>query len=93
MEDSRNIVFNTFVGEYVKVITSFATEQGTITTAYIGFILDIDDGFFYLGSSAGAIQYAVKRESVECIEIISESDPGTKVLDALPIPEDDSQVN
>lgn len=85
-----------FHGEYVEIVTSLyqknieGDETGvidqTLPIVLKGYILDMDDEYYYLGNTPEEISKAVKKEAVKYIEIISEQNVFDQILEDFPTP-------
>ncbi len=58
-----------------------------------GFILDMDDEFYYLGNTPEEIVRAVKRENVVYIEILNPDNEYRAILDEMEVPKDEAEKN
>lgn len=104
MSDSFSEIFHTtFIGEQVEFLTSIPqhwsenTEDGvisgTIPMIVQGYVLDIDDEYYYVGDTPHEVSRAVKRSEVLFIEIVSEKKVFDKILDQFPVPDNESEEN
>lgn len=96
--------FMTFIGEYVSVLTTmmvtkaFQTEDGveeqTQPIVIQGFLLDMDDEFFYIGEVSNEVDRAVRKEFVNAIEIADENESTfDSILEHVEAPEDSKKYN
>lgn len=58
-----------------------------------GFLLDMDDEFLFLGDSPHEVCSAITRKDVNSIHILKALDIFSDVLDSMPEPTDDSDIN
>lgn len=88
-----NTFFLTFIGELVEIIGTLTDAQKEVSIKIVGYILDVDKEFLYLGDTPEFINRAIKRNKVDLIEIINVEQEFTEILENLEIPQDDSQKN
>lgn len=96
--------YEVFVGEYVQLSTHL-TEQEVVETedgmefgaseplTMMGYLVDMDDDFYFLGDEDGDIEEAVKRSEVWRIQIIDPEELIQKALENIPVPDDKDQIN
>lgn len=97
------LFFQTFVGEYVSIVINMYTkvqhdtEEGVALQEspmnVVGYLLDIDEEYYYLGEEANSIQQAVKKDVVAHIEILQLKTAYDDVLDAMADPETEQDFN
>lgn len=85
-----------FIGVKVEIVADFyqnyveETMDSRISNnspaSIQGYILDIDDIFFYLGKNPNEVTMALEKDRVMYIEVIEEKSPYDDMLDALPVP-------
>ena len=90
---SDNLFFLTFIGEKVEILCSFEMLEKQFPQLVQGYLLDKDDEYLYLGSGPDEIHSVVRREDVKYLQIIKDIDPMTEVLDNMPKPEKEEDVN
>ena len=85
--------FLSFFGQRVKILTGIvqhisvamaegiANESTPITI--MGYILDVDDHFYYIGPTPHEIRQAIKKERVDAIEVFTEEDEHAEMLDRM----------
>lgn len=93
----------TFIGEYVEITTnhtySFSEETadgyntGTAISTIRGYLLEFDDEYYYLGDNPNAIFKVIRKAPGMIIEIIDENRTFEKILDDMPIPNNESENN
>lgn len=98
-----SLFFTTFIGEYVQLTTNVmqsvsSQNEEQIVTQEIpviveGFLLDLDETYFYLGSSPDAVEHAVKNDSIIHIAIVNPKSELEEYLDSVEIPEDKESFN
>lgn len=90
---ASEVFWNTFLGEYVSIVygASDAKKHGIIECK--GYLLDIDELYYYLGYGPLAVDMVIKKQAVDIIEIIKEQDESLQVLENLPVPEDEEGKN
>jgi len=91
--------YDTFVGEFVELTTHKeiqAIEDEIMVVSPImlrGYLVDMDDEYFYLGEDPQKVSDAVERSTVWRIMIL---DPEAIIRDALknmPIPTEQNEIN
>jgi hypothetical protein len=88
-----DLFFLTFIGEYVEMIGSFQVDDQTAVASLQGYLLDVDDDFYFLGESAEEIFIAIRKDSVQTIRVIPVTDYRREILNALPVPQDETGHN
>lgn len=85
--------FLTFIGELVEIAGSFfhGNEEHNIKIA--GFVLDVDDEYYYLGDTPEEINQAIRRDRVIYIQILEQVDPVLEILQDLEVPKDEIGKN
>jgi hypothetical protein len=84
----------TFVGEYVQLIGEFSSQTVDGTYATIsGYLLDLDDDYFYIGPTADEINAAIKKDNVFSIQIMPKKDKYSDLLDDVPRPKNKDAGN
>jgi hypothetical protein len=91
----ENTFFATFIGEYVEVICSrgISYNNNTVPVSTSGFLLDVDDEFYYLSQDGQSVSSAVKKVDVTVMEIINQQSFATQVLEEVKIPENREDGN
>lgn len=98
-KDSFTQLFHlTFIGEYVQLTTNMFTivneENDEVLTSHKvpvtidGYILDIDEDYYYLGTTPHEINKAIKKDVVIFIGIVENKNVYDEILDSLQEPED-----
>src|SRR5574343_512079 len=87
---SNDLFFMTFVGEFVSVLSTMEhtammqTEEGMVeeTAPMIlqGYMLDMDEEYYYLGETQMNVSRAIKKSSVNAIEITDRKDEFSDLL-------------
>lgn len=90
---TSDLVFSTFVGEYVRLssnrdeivhaVTEDTQASQTVPRTYEGFLLDMDEKFYFLGVGADSVVAAVKKSIVEVIEVVDKRSPYDEILDKI----------
>jgi hypothetical protein len=85
--------FLSFFGQRVKVLTnifqSFSVNtaegiaQESLPISIMGYILDADDQYYYIGATPHEIRQAIKKDSVSVIEVFTEEDEKAEVFDKI----------
>lgn len=91
-----------FMGQLVCITTTqtvsstVMTPEGPIVETYprqvIGVLVEEDNDHFYL-TQTGEIKNAIKKTEYVDIEIYEEPDLGTQILDSMPEPEKEEDLN
>jgi hypothetical protein len=85
--------FLTFVGELVEVAGSFYHGDQENAIKIAGFVLDVDDEYYYLGDTPEEITQAIRRDRVIYIQILEPINPYLDALKELEVPEDETKQN
>lgn len=98
-----SLFFTTFIGEYVQLTTkimqsiSSQTEEQVVTqeipVIVEGFLLDMDEKYFYMGSSPDSVEHAVKEEEVIHIAIVQPKNELEEILEGIETPENREDFN
>jgi len=91
-EKVPELFFTTFVGEYVRIVTTVVmtdtieTEEGISTSSAPllteGYLLDYDDNFYYLGQSPDNVTTAISRHTISQVQSGMEQ-PARNVFDEI----------
>lgn len=93
-KNASDLFWVTFVGEYVEVLCKFETpESGRMPLAIKGYMLDVDDRFYYIGNSPLEVISAVNKDDVAYICVIDNIDPAVEILQNTPVPEAEEEIN
>lgn len=91
--DFNDTFFLTFVGELVEMAGSFYHGEGENAIRTMGYILDMDDEFYYLGDNPQEIHQAIKKDRVIWIQVLTPENAYKEMLQDFEVPEDDSKKN
>src|ERR1041384_1974834 len=91
IENEFNLFFETFIGEYVEIMTNTKTtetvqhEDGTVQSGEYamivnGYLLDEDENYYFLGRDSEEVTHCVKKDEVILVSI---SEPDMKELQVL----------
>lgn len=92
-EELNDTFFLSFVGELVEMAGSFYHGDGENAIKTMGYILDMDDEFYYLGDDPEQISQAIRRDRVIWIQILTPENSYKEILDELEVPNDETQKN
>jgi len=81
------------MGELVEVAGSFYYNDAENAIKTSGYILDVDDEFFYLGDTPEEISQALRRDRIIYIQIITPKNEYRNLLDQMKVPKDDAEKN
>jgi len=97
MSDKEEIFNLIFIGEYVEIVTKLSQrkvqgdEDGvsdeTLPLVLVGYVLDRDDEFLYMGDTPDQIVGGIKRCDISYIKIIQEQNPYDEIMDSTPDPQ------
>lgn len=100
---SNDLFFMTFVGEFVSILSNMdhtaaiQTEEGTVEETapmvFQGYMLDMDEEYYYLGETQREVSRAIKKVSVNAIEISDHKDEFTDLLDKAEAPSNKKNFN
>ena len=72
---------------------SFYHGEGENAIKTMGYILDMDDEFYYLGDNPEEIVQAIKKDRVIWIQVLTPENAYTEMLQSLEVPTDESAKN
>lgn len=88
-----SIFFDTFIGEYVEVLTKIITTKREETEDRLiqsnkpiilqGYMLDMDKEYYYLGNASDNIVSAIRKDEVVYVEIVDKKDELDLKLDDM----------
>lgn len=89
---SSDMFFSTFLGEYVEILCRYETAaDGKMMLE--GYLLDMDDDYYFVGHNPIEITAAIKKEDVSLVNIVNKVDPNVELLENMPIPDDEHENN
>lgn len=101
MKKKSTVFFDTFIGEFVDVISDLVETQRRETDQGItemmkpliikGYVLDIDNDYVYLGETPNQVTYAVNKSTIKIITLAM--DELDERLVNLPDPVNESEFN
>ena len=101
--NEESLFFLTFIGEYVQVTSNLMTKKqietdegvGILETpiTIVGYLLDEDDKYYYMGGRPDSVSDAIKKTSVKMIQIVEFKTELDEVLDSMGEPEDEKEIN
>lgn len=89
LPESQDLFFLTFIGEYVEIVGSFFYQDKEVPISAIGYLLDMDDTWYFLGESPDEIVHAIKKDAVKHIQVTNDDIQLSKMLLDLPTPNKD----
>lgn len=72
---------------------SFYHGDGENAIKTMGYILDMDDEFYYLGDDPEEIVQAIRRDKVIWIQILTPENSYKEILKELEVPDDETKKN
>lgn len=82
----------TFLGEYIEVIYNLKTVKGGFEpVALYGFLLDVDEDYYFMGDDALAITIAIPKAHNPLIRIVAAKTQEETLLDDMDLPDPDRQ--
>jgi hypothetical protein len=103
INEIESTFFLSFCGQKVHMTTNLMNNISTqdehsnsiesIPITFEGILLDYDKDYYYLSNNAIEIDQAVRRTSVIHVGILEEKNIFDEILDSIPNPKDDSDVN
>jgi len=100
---ANDLFFQTFIGEYVLLLTKLKTtsiehtEEGstesTNLASFEGFILDVDDNFYYIGDDHQSVNKAIRKDQIVYIAITDPNSQYDTIMDEAKEPEDKKGYN
>jgi hypothetical protein len=101
--DKHELFFLSFIGEYVTIILKreakvlHQTEEGyieeTVPMTVNGYLLDMDDEYYFIGESPNNISRAILKKEVVYIEIVQVKTVYDEILDTMNVPQEDKDIN
>ena len=92
-----------FIGEFVEMATnvivsrSEQNEDSVITSneplSIQGYLLDIDDEFYYIGSTPDGMSAVIRRENVMLMTITEEENLLEDILNSMDVPTNKEEIN
>lgn len=99
----KDVFYNIFVGEFVQIVTEVQTKTVQQSEEEIkesnhpvileGYLLDVDDDFYYLGDTPNSISSGVKKTKIVHIQIAEPKSYMDDILDEMPMPENEDEIN
>jgi len=90
---TRNSLFlTTLVGEFVEILATYET-SAKMPLVIHGYLLDMDDDFYYIGNNPLEVRSVVKKDHVTFIEIMQTVDTNTAMLEEMPVPVKEEESN
>ena len=97
------ILYDSFIGEFIRLTTKLSSKIQNQTETEIetqespimldGYLVDMDDKYFYLGMSPDTITCAIEINTVAFLQILQELNPLENILDNLPDETDPDKMN
>lgn len=99
-----DVFFSSFAGEKVDLQLNIlyseqhqsedALETKTYSMSSTGYLLDVDDNYYYLGDTPNSVTQAVRKNFVIQIRLtIDDNDGYVSILDKMPVPENNEEIN
>lgn len=85
--------FLSFIGELVELAGSFYHGEQEAALKVVGYILDMDDNYYYLGDTHEEITQAIKKDRVIYIQVLNPVNQFEEMLTQMEVPKDESQKN
>lgn len=81
-KDLNDLFWVTFMGEYVQILTRsrYETPEGNQMQIQ-GYMLDMDERFYYIGDNALEVKAAICKQDVSFISVIEDKDPAMEMLE------------
>lgn len=90
-----DLFFTTFVAQYCEIMAMLESQNtsGSILPMVMqAYVVDADAEYYYLGTNPLEINSAIKRNSVKFIQIIEDLSVEQKLLNDMPDPKSDEDV-
>lgn len=84
---SSQIFKSIFIGELVEMMAKLSANENSPVLQIQGYLLDVDNDYYYLGKDFNEVTDCIKKEIVGHINIIKPIDPIVEILNQLPIVE------
>lgn len=102
-KSSSELLFLTFIGEKVVLTSTFKitdtvdSEEGVhqieLPLMLDGYLMDMDDEYYYLGEDPKSVSKAVRKDQILSIEIESMKTVYDQILDEMDSPIEDTDIN
>ena len=92
MATRSSLFLSTLVGEFVEILATYETAEKMPLVIH-GYLLDVDDEFYYIGDNPLEVRSVVKKDHVTFIEIMQTVDPNTAMLEEMPVPVKEEENN
>lgn len=102
-EKNPSLFHLTFIGEYVEILTCFyqkhiegnqdSISEQTVPIVIQGYILDIDDEFYYIGNNPSEVVRAIRKQDARAFEILQPKNVFDEILEHMPVPENKDSEN
>lgn len=106
MAKKKNLEFDIFIGEMVSLVsnvfvkhveqTEEAVRELNEPIIFTGFLLDIDDSFYYIGETPSSVSHAIKKEiiiSISLATVETHNSVGNDIFDSMASPKKDEDYN
>lgn len=85
--------FLAFVGEFVEIVGRLSDENSEESIKTIGYILDYNKEWIFLGHTPDEISHCVKRHRVTLINTLNPDNMYMEMLDEMEIPKNEQGKN
>lgn len=98
MAKKSDVLWSTFTGEFVEILCEFVSgDDKHLPLTVQGYLLDMDDDYYFIGEGPIEINAAVKKKNVAFMSILDpeskEQDLFKEVLEDMGMPESDEELN
>lgn len=91
---SKNVLLDSFLNKYVFILTDVLAKRSVRNDEYeetveqpikiLGYLLDMDEEFFYVGEGSQVVTQAISRSSIKHMETAEVKDQYDEILDNMP---------
>lgn len=92
VNDSSDTFWVTFAGEYCELLCKYETSE-RMPLVIQAHLVDMDKEYYYLGDNPIEVDSAVKRADVAFISVIKPKNPAIEMLEEMPEPKNEEDVN
>lgn len=93
VEEQYDTFFLAFVGEFIEIVARLSDENSEESIKTVGYLLDYNDEYYFLGHTPEEISHCVKRSKVTLINTLNPDNLYQEILEDMEIPKNDRDKN
>lgn len=82
-----------FVGELIEIVARLSDENSEESIKTIGYLLDYDEEYYFLGNDPEEITHCVKRSKVTLINTLNPDNMYQEMLEEMEVPKSEQGKN